>query len=265
MGTLARCSTRFAGGKNTSDPMITSSTVSEKRWFFMRAFALVALAAIGAAISFQAPVQASYVPPGSYSQSCEAIAVVRGYLNAKCQDTSGNWHLAQAYIASCPGGSFANNDGTLVCGRGGFGIGRALPFGSWRASCNNATLAGGILTASCDNSNGSWRTSSLAMANCPSRNVSNVQGSLVCAGGAAWRPGWMQNHAWGMQGQMPARAYAMPGGTWQSTCRNATVQGPILTAQCENGSGIWVQASFDLRRAPGAALVNDNGALVVQQ
>lgn len=231
----------------------------------MRVFALIALAAIGTALSLQAPARASYIPPGSYSQSCDSIAVVNGNLNAKCQDTSGNWHLAQVNIASCPSGSFANNDGTLVCGRGGFGIGRSLPFGSWRASCNNATLAGGILTASCDNSNGSWRTTSLAMASCPSRNINNVQGTLVCSGGSAWRPGWMQNRTWGgAQGQMPARAYAMPGGTWQSTCRNATVQGPILTAQCENSSGNWVQASFDLRRAPGAPLVNENGALVLQ-
>jgi len=225
----------------------------------MRLYIILFAAAVGGILSMRAPASAAYIPPGSYSQSCDSIAVVRGNLNAKCQDTSGNWHLAQINIASCPSGNFANNDGELQCGRGGFGIGRGLPFGSWRATCNNATLSNGILTASCDNSSGTFSNTSLSLANCPSRNISNVQGTLVCAQGA-FRPGWMTGHNWG---GMMQRTYTMPGGSWSASCRGASVQGSVLTAQCLNASGNWVVASFNLSSAPGSPLHNANGVLTV--
>jgi len=56
----------------------------------------------------------------------------------------------------------------------------------------------------------------------------------------------------------------MPGGDWQSTCRNACVQGGMLHARCNDGYGTWVQTSFDMARSPNAVLTNVRGVLVNQ-
>jgi hypothetical protein len=228
----------------------------------MRAFSLIVLAVVCVGVAMRAPATATAIPPGSYTQTCESIAVVRDNLNAKCQDISGNWHLTQANIPGCPSRSFANVDGGLVCGRGGYGISTQLPLGSWRATCQNASKSGGILYAQCDTGSGAWRSASLDLAACPGRVIDNESGYLVCRRPASeFRPNWLPNQP--QQNWQNHRSYTMPGGSWSQSCRSAYIQGSMLYAQCDNDAGTYQQAQFDLNRAPGAALENVNGVLVM--
>jgi hypothetical protein len=236
----------------------------------MRTFSLILITAACVGLAMRAPASANNIPSGSFSDTCNAIQVIGDNLNANCEDISGNWHLTQADIGSCPSRSFANVDGGLVCGRGGYGISQDLPLGSWRASCSTGSKNNGILSANCDTGSGSWRDSSLNLNDCPGRVVDNNNGYLVCRAGANdYTPNWLPNRSQNdqpNQGQNYGnnqRSYGLPGGSWQTTCRNANIQGSMLYAQCDNGSGSWVQAQFDLSRAPGAQLGNDHGVLLV--
>ena len=222
----------------------------------MRTFILTMFVAVCLSVAIRAPASAGYIPPGSYNDSCMAIQVVGTTLEANCQDISGNWHETQADIAGCQGGLFANNNGSLVCGRGGYRIGQQLPRGSWRASCTDGSKNNGILYAKCDTGTGSWLNSTLSLNDCPSRIVDNSYGNLVCRGGLSNATSYSPNFS------QSTGSYAMPGGSWRSTCRNAQMQGSMLYAQCNNGSGTWIDASFDVARAPNAILGNVRGVLV---
>src|SRR5215472_7317069 len=86
-------------------------------------------------------------------------------------------------LGACPSRTLANNNGQLVCGIGGYGIGNQLPRGSWRSSCRNASDSGGTIYAQCATTNGYWRDTSIFMDTCPSRILDNANGYLVCRGG----------------------------------------------------------------------------------
>lgn len=230
----------------------------------MRTSALILAAAIALGIAMRAPASANYVPPGSYSDTCTSIQVIGNVVTASCQDVNGNWHTTQAYLSSCRGGAFANNDGTLVCGNGGYRFVGRLPYGSWRSSCNDASINDGILQATCEADNGQWRQTTLNMADCPARTVNNANGYLGCVGGEAAPGGWIPNNSnWQQFNQGAFTPLSMPGGTWAKSCRNQYIQGGVLYAQCSNGYGGWVSAYFNLYRYPNALLANDHGTLVL--
>jgi hypothetical protein len=229
----------------------------------MRTSALVLAVAIALGIAMRAPASANYVPPGSYSESCTSIQVNGDVLTASCQDINGAWHATQAYISSCRYGSFANNDGALACGNGGYRFVGRLPYGSWRATCNDASMTDGILQANCEADNGSWRQTTLNMADCVRPVASNANGNLECMG-LAQAGGWIPNGSnWQPFNQGAFTPLSMPGGTWGKSCRNAYIQGGVLYAQCSNGYGGWQQAFFNLYRYPNAQLANDHGTLVL--
>jgi hypothetical protein len=231
----------------------------------MRTFSIVFLAAICLGVAMRAPASASYVPAGSYNDSCVDIQAGGNVLTASCQDIDGHWHPAQANIAACPSRSFVNNDGTLVCGIGGYRFTGYLPRGSWRVSCNDASESGSILNASCYSPSRQWISTSLDIRNCPSRVVDNVDGNLVCGGGLSngwerFQPGYSPN-TWPNNPQY-AGPYPLPAGNWKASCRNFSMQGPVLYAQCSDGNGAWVQASFNVSQFPNAFLQNNHGVLV---
>jgi len=231
----------------------------------MRTFIPILFAALCIGVAMRAPASAAFIPPGSYNDTCTAIQVVGNTLEANCQDISGNWHETQANVSDCQGGLFANNNGTLVCGRGGYRISQQLPRGSWRASCTDGSKNNGILYAKCDTGSGTWRNSNLSLVDCPSRIVDNSYGNLVCRGGMdnTTSSANLQNFSQGSGNYSQGSGnYAMPAGSWRSTCRNAQMQGSMLYAQCYNGAGAWLQASFDMARAPNAVLGNVRGVLV---
>lgn len=207
----------------------------------MRLASLIAVAAVTMWVGLRAPATAVNIPPGSYRETCESITLQGGFLTASCQDIDGHWHQANLDMGRCPGGPVANNNGALVCGPGGYGIGRTLPRGSWRASCRNASKDGSVVNAECDNGSGGWHSTSIDMNECPSRLVGNSRGNLYCEGG--------------LGGQV------LPSGSWRASCRNAYTNGDTLYAQCETGSGTWQNTSLDTALCPNGSVGNSGGNL----
>ena len=62
----------------------------------------------------------------------------------------------------------------------------------------------------------------------------------------------------------PARAQYggnLPAGSWQASCRGASVNGRSFSAQCQTTSGGWRFSSIDLAGCPGRLVGNNNGQL----
>lgn len=215
----------------------------------MRIFSLCLLAAL-CVFSVRVPAMAVPYgpdePTGSYQNSCVSIQMQGGNLYANCQDVNGRWHNAQLNMDQCPGGPVANNNGTLVCGPGGYGISNSMPRGSWRASCRNATQDGTMLYAQCDNGASGWNDTSMDLNDCPSQVVDNSRGYLVCRNGGGF----------GFRG--------VPPGSWRYSCRNASMEGPVIFAECNTGRGGWQQSSFDTNQCPGGSLGNVHGNLACE-
>ena len=215
----------------------------------MRIFGLGLLAALAVCCAIRVPATAVPYsrdePSGSYTASCVSIQMHGPYLYAKCQAIDGSWHESQLDTDQCPGGPVANNNATLVCGPGGYGISNSMPRGTWRASCRDARKDSGTLYARCDTGSGSWRDTSLDLDDCPSRIIDNSRGNLVCRSGGAY-------------------GFTLPQGSWRTTCRNGSMDGPVVFAECNNGSGSWQSTSFDLRNCPSRALGNRRGNLVCE-
>ena len=271
----------------------------------MRIAGIMAIAAAATLwLGLQAPASAAQIPPGSYRETCTNITSNFGVVNATCPDISGTMHQTSLNYNRCPGSQIANNDGQLVCGPGGFNIGRTLPRGSWRASCRNASKSGGTLFAQCDNGSGGWTSTSLNLDQCPTRLVGNNRGNLFCEGnmsggylpGGNWRNSCRDAREDGRmlyadcddgngnfsnssvdtslcpRGEVVnthGRLYCangqassvLPPGSWRTSCRNGFIQGGVLHAECQNGSGAWVASSIDLRGCSGP-IGNVRGRLV---
>jgi hypothetical protein len=54
----------------------------------------------------------------------------------------------------------------------------------------------------------------------------------------------------------------MPHGTWQQSCTNARMDGPVLRARCQDGGGRWRYTQLDVRQCRGRYVSNGNGQLV---
>lgn len=208
----------------------------------MRIASILAFAAAATLwLGLQAPASAAQIPPGSYRQSCTNITSNGGMLYASCPDVNGNVHSASLNYARCPGSQVANNNGVLVCGAGGYNIGRTLPGGSWRASCKDASKTNSTLFATCDNGHGGWTNSSLNLNACPTRLVGNNFGSLFCAGDA--------NGAY------------LPPGQWRNSCRDAREDGRMIYADCDDGRGNYHPTSVDTSVCPRSEIINTAGRL----
>jgi hypothetical protein len=130
-----------------------------------------------------------WLPMGSYRSSCRNITIERGTLMAECRDRFGRWRYTElADYRSCR--DIVNANGILRCQRDDYddgddqddyGDGR-LPGGSWRYSCQNGRVSGGVLYATCRDNYGSWRATTLNLRHCRD-NVVNENGRLVCGGG----------------------------------------------------------------------------------
>jgi hypothetical protein len=53
----------------------------------------------------------------------------------------------------------------------------------------------------------------------------------------------------------------LPGGSWQSSCRNSYVRGNVLTASCRADDGSYRRSSYNVSNCPGGQLGNSNGRL----
>ncbi|MFO1056993.1 MAG: CVNH domain-containing protein [Dongiaceae bacterium] len=195
------------------------------------------------------PAEAKQLPPGSWSGSCSGATVVGNVLTAQCRSSSGDKRWTSIDFTRCPGNAVANDQGYLVCdydynnGNNGNYNG-SMPPGSWSQSCRNARMKNGELRADCQRMDGSTRQSSIDPSRCQGNAVANDNGNLVCE----------RN---GNNGRMP-------GGSWQQTCRNSSVQGGTLYASCQRSNGSWRDSSINYRQCSNNAVANDNGRLVCE-
>lgn len=178
---------------------------------------------------------AKVLPPGSYRESCKDCNVDNGWLRCRCKDGRGNRRDTSIKYTRC-NGDIANVDGRLFCNGGGQS--QRVPGGSWRESCRDWRVRGNEITAQCRNGNGKWVQAWIPLNKCPG-NLSNEDGRLVCEG---------RGHRW-----------SMPGGSWQSSCRRARIEGDTLWAECRANNGDWRGSRVNLRGCND--LNNCNGKL----
>jgi hypothetical protein len=145
------------------------------------------------------------MPAGSWQRSCRGPHVSESVLTANCQRRDGAYRYSALDLSSCEGGPVGNDNGRLVCesasqgggnatqgnappanagqddgGNANAGGAPALPPGSWQQSCTSAKMAGSLLTASCQRSDGGSRFSAVDVGTCPGGRVGNFEGSLAC-------------------------------------------------------------------------------------
>ncbi|MDB5043446.1 MAG: hypothetical protein JWN27_4172 [Candidatus Eremiobacteraeota bacterium] len=82
-------------------------------------------------------------------------------------------------------GNYGGQNGNYGGGNGNYGggngnYGGSTPAGSYQQSCNNAGMRGGLLTATCPESNGSQLTTSLNVRQCGGTDIANRNGRLTC-------------------------------------------------------------------------------------
>ena len=121
------------------------------------------------------------------------------------------------------------------------------PDGSYRQSCRHIEVdtSGGKyrVSAQCQDRQGKWLNSTLRYDKCQNQRVGNDNGTLVCESSGG--------------GQLP-------GGSWDQSCRNGTMQNGMLYAQCQRADGGRRDSSIDARRCNGGRVANDNGNLVCE-
>ena len=142
-------------------------------------------------------------PSGDYAQTCRNIRTNGNRLDADCQKRNGGWRSTSLNnINQCTSG-IANDNGHLVCGKGGNGRGKGYgydngnghdngygnysgdyrggaPSGTYTQTCRNIRTNGNRLDAECETRNGDWRKTSLNNINQCTSAIANDNGHLVC-------------------------------------------------------------------------------------
>jgi len=119
-----------------------------------------------------------------------------------------------------------------------------LPSGSYQASCRNISLTGNQLSASCTDPQGRWIFSGINVGTCRYGDIANRNGYLHC------------NHHHG-----GGNAMMMPQGSYQQSCVNATMRGPVLSASCTAPAGNRIYSSLNVTQCGGGNVRNQNGYL----
>lgn len=197
-------------------------------------------------------------PPGDYVQTCRNIHTSGNRLDAECQKRDGGWrHTSLDNVNQCSS-PIANDNGNLVCGRGGYGSGgrgswqNGLPPGDYVQTCRNTRVDGNKLKAECQKRDGGWRKTSLKNVDRCSSPIANDDGHLVCGRGGYGSPG--DYHSGWQNG--------LPPGDYVQTCRNIQVNGTRLDAECKARDGDWRRTSlYDIDRC-SSPIANDDGHLV---
>jgi hypothetical protein len=139
---------------------------------------------------FSAAMAAAQNPSGSYQQTCRNIHVSGSTLKAKCDSGNGSWHDTQLRNYQSCSSDIQNLHGQLQCtmGQGAVDNDRDndndrgngnIPQGSYTQTCQNISVSGNTLHASCKKGNGHMHNSSLRnFQSCP--NIENDNGKLRC-------------------------------------------------------------------------------------
>jgi hypothetical protein len=203
----------------------------------------------------QAQYPGGYVPPGGYQNSCRNMYMQGPTLFSQCTAPNGQWINSSLNVSRCAQGTIANTNGQLTCqhyggGGGGGGGHYGIPSGGYQNSCRNAYMRGSVLTAQCTAPNGAWVTSSLDTSRCAPGAIANSNGQLTCSGGGGGGGG-------GYNGRVPAGGY-------QNSCRNISMNGPTLYAQCTAPNGAWINSQLNVSRCVHGTISNNNGRLGCQ-
>lgn len=194
----------------------------------------------------------SNFPGGSWRASCRMPNWRGPVLTAQCRTSYDNWVFTRINPSNCPSRRLINSNGRLICedGSGGWGQGSGwqLPVGSWRQTCRYPVMRGRFLSAQCQTSGGGWINSSVDTGQCRSGSISNQNGRLFCDGGYGGGPGWGDGQ--------------YPGGSWNQSCRNSSMRGSVLYAQCSDRSGYYSGSSLDMRQCNSNRASNRDGQLV---
>lgn len=214
----------------------------------MKTFGLTGLAAAVAtvllgfgAVAWAQPLP---LPGGSWRDTCgEARAYFQDgarTLSARCSNSRGGSSYSSLRYDQCRG-DIANRDGQLVCGNPGpLPPGAGVPDGSYRRSCRGAYVSGGRLYAECRDHRGDWQRTSIDLASCRGRDITNIDGRLTCSNGGG--------------GQLPP-------GSWRASCDQAYMSGYTLVAICRDRGGNRVRSSLDIRACNGRDIANYDGRL----
>ena len=119
---------------------------------------------------------------GSFRDSCREISVDKhGKLQATCLKDNGTYKRSNLQAGKCPAYRAGNRDGNLFCESQGSGTSATRWNGSFRNSCRDVSSnSNGVLTATCQASNGAWRRTSLSPNQCGSYRAGNRDGTLFC-------------------------------------------------------------------------------------
>ncbi|HEX2330515.1 MAG TPA: CVNH domain-containing protein [Candidatus Angelobacter sp.] len=123
---------------------------------------------------------------------------------------------------------------------------QGLPQGTYLQTCNNASVNGETLLASCQDANGNWVAAQLPGYQTCRGDVVNDNGTLRCS---------QYTNGYGQPG-----AYAV-GGPFNQTCRSVRFKGDDLHAKCQATDGSWHDTKLDDYRKCRGNIINDNGNL----
>ncbi|HZT20799.1 MAG TPA: CVNH domain-containing protein [Dongiaceae bacterium] len=185
------------------------------------------LGAFLALVGLRATTAAAAAPPpyGSYLQSCRDVRVQNlpggsgATIVARCRSIDGRY-VTSTLPVDCDG-DIANVNGQLRCVASA--PSNRPPYGSYQQSCNGAYMTGPILHATCFDRKGRPVQAALNVLGCKG-DIANLNGQLGCVG-TANRP---------------------PAGSYQQSCGNAYMSGPILNASCRDSSGRYRQTALNV-------------------
>ena len=148
-------------------------------------------------------------------------------------------------------------------------------------------MRGSTLSASCNQTNGQQRWSSINVNGC-NGDIGNNNGQLFCNSNGYNNNGYNnngynngrynngnhygqrrhhdrddQNGNYNRNGQYGnGYGYNLPAGSYQQSCSNFNMNGSVLSASCTSNNGSQRATSLDLRRCPGNTDIwNHNGYL----
>ena len=197
------------------------------------------------ALVFLGTTSAAQQPPyGSYQQTCRHIEVRGNVLYAECKDADSHWRSTQLQDYQYCRGEVQNQNGNLQCSDSGYqgnpnypgnpNYSGQYPGGSYQQTCRNIGVRGNVLYAECQDASQYWRQTQLSDYQRCRGDIQNQNGSLQCGGGGypggPGYPGYPGN---------PSYSGQYPYGSYQQTCRNISVRGNALFADCLDTSQNW--------------------------
>lgn len=227
------------------------------------------------------------LPFGDYIETCRN-AQVNGYrLDAECEKRNGKWRRTSLDGIDQCSAPIANNNGRLVCPKGGNGAGYyyndqnsgdrntgdrnygdrnygdrnggqgGIPSGTYTQTCRNMRVEGDRLYAECQARDYSWHQTWLENVSRCTSGPANDNGQLVCPGGGSG----YGNDSGNGNGYRFGWQNGLPSGTYMQSCRNIRAKGFALAADCQTSGGSWRNTSLFNFDQCTSAIANDDGHL----